>query len=103
MMNNYAELKGYVKDFQTSLSKQNMEIKTGPWTNNNVAVGFFINGQQVAVNVVAPGGGNVIAAGGGNILINTNMAGVNFGGRYVTQSEGSRVIPTSGKGPLIIK
>jgi hypothetical protein len=72
-----------------------MEIKTGPWANNNVVVGFFINRQQVAVNVVAPGGGNII--------INENMAGVSFGGRYVTQSEGTRLIPTSGNGALIIR
>jgi hypothetical protein len=124
---NYAELKSYVRDFQSSISRQRLDIKTGPWTNNNVVVGFFINGQQVAVNVVAAGGGNVVAAGGanvvasgganvvaagggnvvaaggGNIFINTNMAGVNFGGRYVTQSAGTRVVTTSGKGALIIR
>ena len=124
---NYAELKSYIRDFESSISRQRLDIKTGPWANNNVVVGFFINGQQVAVNVVAAGGGNVVAAGGanvvaagganvvaagggnvvaaggGNILVNTNMAGVNFGGRYVTQSAGTRVVTTSGKGALIIK
>ena len=80
---------------------------------------FFINHQQVAVNVVAAGGGNVVAAGGadvvaagganivaaggGNIQVNTSMAGVNFGGRYVTQSVGTKVIPISGKGAFLIR
>lgn len=124
---NYDELKKYIGEFQNSLSKQNLQIKTGPWNNNNVLVGFFINGKQVAVNVVAAGGGNVVsagganvvsagganvvsagganvvAAGGGNIIVNTGMAGVNFGGRYSVQSAGSTVVATSGNGALIIK
>jgi hypothetical protein len=124
--NNYDELKKYIGEFQSSLSKQNMQIKTGAY-NNNVLVGFFINGQQVAVNVVAAGGGNVVAAGGanvvsagganvvsagsanvvaaggGNIIVNNSMAGVNFGGRYSVQSAGTKVISTSGSGALIIK
>lgn len=124
--NNYQELKNYITEFQKSLNKQNLQVKTAPW-NNNVLVGFFINGQQVAVNVVAPGGGNVVAAGGanviaagggnvvapgganviapggGNIIVNTNMAGVNFGGRYSVQSAGTKIVSTSGNGALIIK
>ncbi|HEY1199878.1 MAG TPA: hypothetical protein VGE79_02805 [Niastella sp.] len=125
--NNYDELKKYIGEFQSSLNKQNLQIKTAAWNNNNVLVGFFINGQQVAVNVVSPGGGNVVSAGGanvvsagganvvsagganvvspggGNIIVNTNMAGVNFGGRYSVQSAGTKVISTSGSGALIIK
>jgi hypothetical protein len=124
--NNYDELKKYIGEFQSSLSKQNLQIKTGAY-NGNVLVGFFINGQQVAANVVAAGGGNVVAAGGanvvsagganvvsagsanvvaaggGNIIVNNNMAGVNFGGRYSVQSAGTKVISTSGSGALIIK
>lgn len=132
---NYNELKKYISEFQNSLSKQNLQIKTGPWNNNNVLVGFFINGKQVAVNVVSAGGGNVVsagganvvsagggnvvsagggnvvsagganvvAAGGGNIVVNTSMAGVNFGGRYSVQSAGTTVVATSGNGALIIK
>jgi hypothetical protein len=125
--NNYGELKNYIQEFQNTTRKQNLDIKTGPWTNDNVVVGFFINGQQVAVNVVSAGGGNVVAAGGanvvsagganvvsagganvvaaggGNILVNTGMAGVSFGGRYGVQSSGSKIITTSGKGAMIIR
>lgn len=124
---NYDELKNYVKQFQTALSKKNLEIKTAGWANNNVLVGFFIDGKQVAVNVVSAGGGNVVSAGGANvvsagganvvsagganvvsagganILVNSSMAGVSFGGRYVTQSAGTTVVPTSGNSALIIR
>lgn len=124
--NNYAELKNYIQAYQNSLRKQGMDIKTAPY-NGNVLVGFFINGQQVAANVVAAGGGNVIAAGGGNVIaagggnviaagggnviaagggnivVNNNMAGVRFGGSYTVSAVGTKVIPTSGKGALIIQ
>ena len=124
--NNYAELKNYVQAYQASLKKQSMDIKTAPY-NGNVLVGFFINGQQVAANVVASGGGNVVAAGGanvvaagganvvaagganviapggGNIIVNNNTAGVRFGGTYSVNAVGTKVIPTSGKGALIIQ
>lgn len=124
---NYNDLKNYVVQFQNSLKQNNVDIKTGPFGSDKLAVGFYINGKQVAVNVVdanggnviaagggnviaaggdnviAPGGGNVIAPGGGNIIINNSMAGVNFGGSYTVQSVGTKVVPTSGKGALIIK
>lgn len=124
--NNYGELKTYIQAYQASLKKQAMIIKTAPY-NGNILVGFFINGQQVAANVVAAGGGNVVAAGGanvitagganvvaagganvvaaggGNIIVNNNMAGVRFGGSYTVNAVGTKVIPTSGKGALIIQ
>lgn len=122
----YASLKRYVQEYQQSIGRSGLLTKTAPY-NGNVAVGFFINGQQVAVNVVSPGGGNVVSAGGanavaagganvvsagganvvspggGNIIINNSMAGVRIGEKYTAQSAGTKVIPASGSGALIIK
>jgi hypothetical protein len=122
----YEQLKGFIQEYQKSIAKINLQVKTAPY-NGNIATGFFIDGKQVAVNVVAAGGGNVVAAGGanavaagganvvaagganvvaaggGNIMINKEMAGVSFGGRYTTQSVGTQIIPTSGKGAILIR
>jgi hypothetical protein len=124
---NYNELRKYIRDFQSALARQNAEFKTAPFTDGNVVVGLFIDGKQVAVDVISPNGGlvvaagganavaagganaiptggiNVIAPGGGNVIVNNSMAGVTFGNRYVTQSAGTRVLTTSGKGALIIR
>lgn len=122
----YASLKRYVQEYQQSIGNNGLVTKTGPY-NGNVAVGFFINGQQVAVNVVAPGGANVVAAGGanavaagganvvaagganvvaaggGNIVVSNNMAAVRIGEKFTAQSAGTKVIPASGSGALIIR
>jgi hypothetical protein len=121
---NYAQLKSYIQAYQTSISKQSLDIKTGAY-NGNVATGFFINGKQVAVNVVSAGGGNVVAAGGANavaagganvvaagsanvvaagganIAINNNMAGVSFSSGRTVQS--GRSIRTAGSTVLVIR
>jgi hypothetical protein len=65
--NSYDQLKGLVKDYQSYLAQQKIEIRTGGY-NGNVIVGFFRNGRQYAVNVVAAGGANVVAAGGANVV-----------------------------------
>lgn len=134
--NSYNELKKYIQDFQNNLRSRKLEVKISEQTfGKNKVAGFFLNGQQVAVdlvsieggNVVAAGGGNVIAAGGGNVVsagganvvsagganvvaagggnirIAEGMAGVNFGGRYTVQSAGTKVIPTSGQGAIVIR
>lgn len=126
--NSYNDLKKYIQDFQNNMRNQKLEIKTSEQTwGDKKVTGFFINGQQVAVdlvsidggnviavgggnvistgggNVVAPGGGNVVASGGGNIRIAEGMPGVNFGGSYRVQSSGAKVIRTSGQGALIIR
>jgi hypothetical protein len=54
-------------------------------------------------NVVSAGGANVVSGGGANISMQHNMAGISFGGRYTVQSAGTKVIPTSGNGALIIR
>lgn len=126
--NSYNELKKYIQDFQNNLRNQKLEIRTSEQTwGKHKVTGFFLNGRQVAVNlvsvdggnvvaagglnvisagggnVVSAGGGNVVAVGGGNIRVADGMPGVNFGGRYTVQSAGTQVIPTSGQGALIIR
>ena len=124
--NNYGHLKSLIQAYQNSLSQQHVEIKTAAY-NGNLVTGFFIDGKQVAVNVVSAGGGNVVSAGGANavaagganvvsagganvvsagganIMINRNMAGVSFGGGRSIQSTSGRSIRTSGSGSLIIR
>ncbi|MDQ3279331.1 MAG: hypothetical protein M3Q06_13460 [Bacteroidota bacterium] len=123
---NYTQLKSYIQAYQNALTQQGLEIKTAPY-NGNLATGFFINGKQVAVNVVSAGGGNVIAAGGANavaagsanvvaagsanavaagganIAINAQMAGVSFSSGRTVQSAGSQIIRTSGNGAIVIR
>lgn len=122
----YDNLKKYIQDYQQSSSNNGLSVATAPY-NGNVLVGFYLTGQQVATNVVAPGGGNVVAAGGANviaagdakvvaagganvvapgganIIVNSSMAGVRIGDKYVGQSGTTRVIPTSGSAAMIIK
>lgn len=85
--NSYDQLKGLIKDYQKYLSDQGIEIRTGGY-NGNVAVGFFKNGKQVAVNVVAAGGGNVVAAGGANVVA--------AGGANVVAAGGANVVAAGG-------
>lgn len=113
---NYNELKKYVQDFQNSLRKLNMDIKTVD-AGNGKAIAFLTeNGQAKAValvnlnggQVVAAGGANVVSAGGANVVSAgganlQNLAAMNFGSRYTVQAAGSRVVPTSGKGAIIVK
>lgn len=54
-------------------------------------------------SVIAAGSANIIAPGIASIAMHQNMAGLNFGGGYMIQSEGAQVITTSGKGAFIIK
>lgn len=117
--NNYNELKQYIKDYQSALSKAGLSINTKNVNGGQTLVGFNLNGKQVALdlvstsdgkviaaggaNVVAAGGANLVAAGGANLQVNANMAGVVTGNRYSVQSAGTTVVPTSGKGALIIR
>ena len=114
----YASLRNYIKDFQTSLKKNKLNIKTADG-NGNVYVVFEKDGKPIAINlvsqnggqviaagdgnVIAAGGGNVVAAGGLNLQITPNMAGVTFGDKFRTQSVGTTIIPSSGNGALIIR
>lgn len=116
---NYNELKQYIRDYHASLSKAGLSINTKDISGGQTLVGFNLTGKQVALdlvstsdgkviaaggaNVVAAGGANVVAAGGANLQVNANMAGVFTGNRYTVQSAGTTVVPTSGKGALIIK
>jgi hypothetical protein len=117
--NNYAELKKYVQEFQTSLSNNRITIVNQKINDSKILTGFFQNGKLVAANVISPQGGNVIAVGGGNVItagganvvapgganmqISSRLAGVSFGGRYSVQSAGTTIIPASGKSALIIR
>ncbi len=121
---NYADLKKYVQEFQSSLSHSGMTISS-VLVNNVAIVALKHNGQQVAVaalsltagqilandgaSIVAGGAGNIISGGAGNligqdgagIVVNPAMGGISFGSSYTIQSENTRVIK-SGKGSLII-
>jgi hypothetical protein len=117
--NNYGELRKYVQEYQASISRNGLTIVTKKIDDNKVLTGFIKEGKLLAANIVSPQGGNVVAAGGGNVVaagggnvvaagglnlqITSNTAGVGFGGKYTVQSAGTTVIPSSGKGALIIK
>jgi len=132
--NNYNDLKKYIQDFQASIQKQGLQIKTAQAKGGKALVGFFINGQQTAADVVSMDKGKILATGssildknnpsligmdgasligmdggtlvgpdGGTISVGSNTAGVTFGNSFTLQTEGTKVITTSGKGALIIK
>lgn len=121
---NYADLKKYVQEFQSSLMQGGITVSTA-YVNNVAIVGIMRNGQQVAVaalsltagqivandgativnggagNLVSGGAGNLIGQDGAGITVNPSMGGISFGSSYTLQSESTRVIK-SGKGSLII-
>ena len=114
--NNYGELKTYVQNYQNSLSNAGISVSTISVNGNRTVALFNQGGKSVAVDlisndggsIVASGAGNIVASGAGNIVTNatgniTNLAGVSFGGKYTVQSGNTKVIPTSGKGALIIR
>lgn len=115
----YADLKNYIKQYQTAMRKNGITTKAGT-LNNNTAVVFTDNSNNVLAvnlvkldggqvisagggNVISAGGGNVISAGGGNITINHSTPGVSFGGDRTIQSTGTRVVATAGKSKLVIR
>lgn len=88
----YEQLKQYVAKYQNMLMEQGIEMKSGGY-NGNVLVAFFKLGKQVAVNVVAAGGGNVVAAGGANVVA--------AGGANVVAAGGANVVAAGG-GNLVV-
>ena len=114
--NNYGELKSYVVQYQRSLSQNNLSITTTSLRNGQTAALFNQYGKSIAADVisndggsiVATGGGNLVAQGGGNLVAQgggnlASLPGVSFGSSYTIQSTGTKVIPVSGKGALIIR
>lgn len=126
--NDLGQLKGYIQEYQKSLSQNNLRMISGKVKDKDVAAVVDNNNNVIAVslvslnsgqvispgggnvisaggdNVISPGGGNVISPGGGNLTINNNTAGLTVGAGYSTQSTGvKRVIKTAGKGTIAIK
>lgn len=114
--NNYTELKNYVTQYQTAMRGQGLNVRTVNLSNGLVAALFNQNGKAIAIDlitndggsIVASGGGNIVASGAGNIVTNstgniTGLSGAYFGGNRTLQSTGTKVIPVSGNGALIIK
>jgi hypothetical protein len=97
--NSYDQLKGLIRDYQNYLKQQKIEIRTGGY-NGNIAVGFFKNGKQVAVNVVAAGGGNVVAAGGANVVAAGGANVVAAGGANVVAAGGGNFTAVAGMAGL---
>ena len=87
----YDELKQYIRNYQYILEQQGIEMKTAGY-NGNVLVAFYKNGKQVALNVVAAGGGNVVAAGGGNVVAAGGGNVVAAGGANVVAAGGGNII-----------
>ena len=114
--NSYAELKKYVSQYQNSMTTQGLTVSVKNISDVNFAVVFNQNGRSIAVDLITNDGGTIKVAGAGNIalisganllanagiVVNANLAGATFGSRYTLQSEGTKVIQTSGKGALII-
>ncbi|MHB1177321.1 MAG: hypothetical protein ACYCZO_03225, partial [Daejeonella sp.] len=102
---NYADLKKYIQEFQSSLMQSGITISTA-FVNNVAIVGIKQNGQQVAVaalslnggqivandgaTIVSGGAGNIVSGGAGNLIgqdgagitINSAMGGISFGNSY---------------------
>ena len=126
---NTDDLRKYVGQYQKTMRDAGISFRFSQQTfnNNTVVVGIFQNGNQIAANLVASGGGNLVASGGGNliaagggnlvasgggnlvasgggnIVVNQQTKGANFGGSYTLASAGTSVIKTSGTGALIIR
>lgn len=122
--NNYGELKGYIQQYQNSIKNMGISISTTNLKSGNVLALFNQNGKSIAAdlitndggsivasgggNIVASGGGNIVASGGGNIVASgggniSSLLGVSFGSGRTLQSTGTKVVPTSGSGALIIR
>jgi hypothetical protein len=100
----YPQLKRYVAEFQSSLKKQNAQIRTIETENGNQLTGLYLNGEQVAValisknggNVVAAGGANVVSAGGANVVAAGGMNIISPGGGNVVSAGGANVVSAGG-------
>src|ERR1035437_4349529 len=106
--NNYGELKSYVVQYQRSLSQYNLSITTISLRNGQTAALFNQYGKSIAADVISNDGGSIVATGGGNLVAQgggnlASLPGVSFGSSYTIKSNGTKVIPTSGKGALIIR
>lgn len=114
--NNYGELKNYIVQYQNAMRNYGFSVSTINLSNGKIAVLFNQNGITMAADLitndggtlVAQGGGNLVAQGGGNIVAQgggnlASLPGVSFGSRYTLQSNGTKVVPTSGRGALIIR
>jgi hypothetical protein len=116
---NNQELKTYVQDFQNSLSNQRITLKTAfiNQTNNSL-VGLFLDGKQIAAQVISHNGGALIGNDGASIISDKsggligqdgssiafkNMPQVSFGSSSSYKLQSGKVIKTSGKGVLVIK
>lgn len=109
--NNYGELKDYVMQYRRSIALQRVSITTTSLGNGTSVAFFNQNGILIAADLITNDGGTLVATGGGNIhipsgsnlTIKPDLAGVTFGSKYAVQSTGTKIIPSSGKGALIIR
>jgi hypothetical protein len=114
--NNYGELKTYVQQYQSSMRNQGLSVSAINLANGTAVAFFNQNNKLIAADLISQDGGSLVASGGGNIALNSgsnltkagitlkpDLAGVRFGSKYTTLSAGTKVIPTSGKGALIIR
>jgi hypothetical protein len=96
--------------------RSDLTVSLFPFQNNRSVAFFNQNGKPIAVDLITNDGGTIVAAGGVNLVsavggnvISPNgsnistLKGVSFGGRYQVLAAGSTLIPTSGKGALIIR
>lgn len=116
--NNYSELKTYVQQYQNSMSKKGISIKTTNLANNEAAVILSENGYPAASALISNTSGSLIGNDGAGAfpkdaakLIGIdagtlkNLPVVSFGtvGTKYLASSGTKVIPASGRGTLVIK
>ena len=127
--NNYNELMNYIYETQKNEYQASITYKYSQkiFKNNQVVVGVFKGGTQIATalitndggsivasgggnmispnggSIVASGGGNIVASGGGNIAVMPTTKGVYFGTSITVQSADKIVIPTTKGFAMIIK
>ena len=127
--NNYNELMNYIYETQKNEYQASITYKYSQklYNSNQVVVGVFKSGMQIASalitndggsivasgggniistnggGIVASGGGNIVASGGGNIAVMPLTKGIYFGSSRTLQATGTIVVPTSAGGTMIIK
>lgn len=124
--NNYGELKTYVQQYQNSMTSKKLTVTVKSIDNKKSAAIFHQNGVPAAGSFINNDSGSLIGNDGAGLIGNDaagligidaatligidaatlkNLPGVSFGivGTRYLGSSGIKVIPTSGRGTLVIK
>lgn len=95
--NSYNELMNFIYEYQKNINSSSISFKYSQKLNGNqVLVGVFQNGTQVAADLISNDGGSIVAQGGGNILAKSSTLIAPNGGTIVSPNGGTIVSPNGG-------